>query len=65
MQDSENWFARRNHFVRKYTPENAPKQGFLPVCFNCTFKNQASSFAPRPASWKAGTLPLSYSRANT
>jgi len=62
MQESENWFAKMNFFNRRKTPKNAPQQGLLPVCANCIAKMQNSSFGPPPPAWKAGTLPLSYSR---
>ena len=63
MQEPENWLARRNFYAHRNPPQNAPQPGLLPVCANCIAKMQNFSYNPRPASWKAGTLPLSYSRA--
>jgi len=60
MQESENWYARRNF----YAPRNHPRQELLPDCANCIAEMRNFSYDPRPASWKAGTLPLSYSRKN-
>jgi len=62
MQESENWFAKRNFFTRRKHPQNAPQTGLLPVCPHCKAKIQNFSFEPPPPAWKAGTLPLSYSR---
>ena len=64
MQESENWFAKRNFFHRRKHPQNTPNPGLLPVCANCIAKMQNSSYEPRPGNWKVGTLPLSYSREN-